>query len=269
MVDKKKKVETVAPVVPVPVPIPVLVPNNGNQTVIPEKNIFEITKITPDAFEAINGNTASITCKVPVDCKINLIIRDAANKDVRRLSKKNEAKKAGTFTVKWDGMDKKGKPVKPGKYSVNLEPVNDTAVVMAPVVGYITINEAKTVKPPVTPNVVNPPSASKDLVVSGIIKAISVSPKPGTVAYKDCVIAIDLGNVKVQSGTLADSEILVFVWGMKDNKLTTASSYSVGQTVTFKLTAWDKVESKFGGYNRIELNGDNIDALNLYWGEGR
>ncbi len=266
MVDKKKNVvETVAPVVPVPVPVP----NNGNQTVAPEKNVFEITKIAPEAFEAINGNTASISCKVPVDCKLNLTIRDAANKDVRWLSKKNEAKKAGTFTVKWDGMDKKGKPVKPGKYSVNLEPVNVTARVIFPVIGEVTINEPKTVKPPVSPIVVNPPIVSKDLVVSGTIKAISVSPKPGTVAYKDCVIAIDLGSVKVQSGTLADSEILVFVWGMKDNKLTTSSSYSVGQTVTFKLTAWDKVEGKFGGYNRIELNGDDIDALNLYWGEGR
>ncbi|MEI6520338.1 MAG: hypothetical protein WCO98_09930 [bacterium] len=269
MVDKKKSVKTVAPVVPVPVPIPVPVPNNGNQTVISDKNIFEITKITPDAFEAINGNFASIICKVPVDCKLNLTIRDAANKDIRRLSKKNEAKKAGTFTVKWDGMYKKSKPVKPGKYSVYLEPVNDTALGMPPVIGYVTIKETTTVKPPVTPIVVNPPTVSKDLVISGTIKAISVSPKPGTVAYKDCVIAIDLGNVKVQSGTLSDSEILVFVWGMKDNKLTPASSYSVGQTVTFKLTAWDKVEGKFGGYNRVELNGDDIDALNLYWGEGR
>jgi hypothetical protein len=166
-------------------------------------------------------------------------------------------------------MDKKSKPVKPGKYSVNLEPVNDTAVVMAPAIGYVTIKEAAAVKPPVTPTVVNPPVASKDLVVSGTIKAISVSPKPGSVAYKDCVIAIDLSGVKVQSGKLSDTEVLVFVWGMKDNKLTPASSYNVGQTVTFKLTAWDKVEGKFGGYNRVELNGDDIDALNLYWGEGR
>lgn len=34
-------------------------------------------------------------------------------------------KRAGTYTIKWDGNDKKGNPVSPGKYLLNIEVVRE------------------------------------------------------------------------------------------------------------------------------------------------
>ncbi len=244
------------PVVPIEPVEPVITTDNM---------LFSIDSVTPAVIE--QGGKAVITYSVPFDVKINMTLQDASKKNIRQLSRKNEAKKAGKYTVVWDGSDTKGKPVDAGIYTIVITPVNDTATIMLPAESTITVTVPQTVNPPI--NIDNSPVVSNDLVVHGVVKAVSVSPKPGTVAYKDCVIAIDVGSIKVQSGKLDDSELLVFVWGMKDNNLTAASSYTVGQTITLKLTPWDKVEGKYGGYNRAELNGDNIDALNIYWGEGR
>lgn len=244
-----------------------MVPINPDVPVVSTDNmLFAIDSITPAVLE--QGSKAVIAYSVPFDSKINIAIQDASKMNIRLLSRKNEAKKAGKYTVAWDGTDKNGKPVDAGIYSVVITPVNDTATIMLPAEGTITVTEPQTVSPPIT--IENPPPVvSNDLVVRGVVKAVSVSPKPGTVPYKDCLIAIDMGSIIVQSGKLDDPELLVFVWGMKDNNLTAASSYTVGQTITLKLTPWDKVEGKYGGYNREELKGDNIDALNIYWGEGR
>ena len=112
-----------------------------------------------------------------------------------------------------------------------------------------------------------PPSTSNELRVEGVVKALAASPQPGSVAYKDCVIAVHLVQVKALSGKVAGSEALVFVWGMKDNKTMPAASYAAGQTITLRLTPWDQVEGKYGGYNRVELEGADLDALDLYWGD--
>jgi alginate O-acetyltransferase complex protein AlgJ len=111
---------------------------------------------------------------------------------------------------------------------------------------------------------VTPPVTQQEGVVTGRIVEKASPPAPGSVPYKDCVIALHLTDLKGGSGK--DKNIVVYVWGMQDNKLVD-SAYSVGGTVTLKLTPWSKAEGKFGGYNRQEL--ENMDALDwpAYWGE--
>lgn len=112
----------------------------------------------------------------------------------------------------------------------------------------------------------NPVKKSR-LVVQGKIKAIAKTPRPGSVPYKDAVTALHLTDVKQLRGKLTQSAILVYVWGLHNNKLTPVASYKVGQTLKFSLQPWDEVEGKYGRYQRIELSDDATFNLDAFWGE--
>lgn len=105
------------------------------------------------------------------------------------------------------------------------------------------------------------------LVVMGKVKASTRPPRPRSVPYKDAVIALHLTGVKAQSGRLSSQEIVVFVWGMRNNQWTPAASYRAGQSVKLQLVPWEKMERKYGSYNRFELEGKAVWDLPTYWGE--
>lgn len=105
------------------------------------------------------------------------------------------------------------------------------------------------------------------LVVMGKVKAFTRPPRPRSVPYKDAVIALHLTGVKAQSGRLSSQEIVVFVWGMRNNQWTPAASYRAGQSVKLQLVPWEKMERKYGSYNRFELEGKAVWDLPTYWGE--
>jgi hypothetical protein len=104
------------------------------------------------------------------------------------------------------------------------------------------------------------------VILEGKIKAIAKTPRPGTVPYKDCLAAIHLTGVKASKGTLPGS-ILLYVWTMRANKLTPQASLRAGQTVKFAVQPWDKVEDKYGRYQRRELDSDDVLALDAFFGE--
>jgi hypothetical protein len=118
--------------------------------------------------------------------------------------------------------------------------------------------------PTPTPTPVPTPAG---LRVRGTVTAIAPVPKPGSVPYKDCLVAVHLSGVTAVTGTLSTDELLVFVWGLKDNRLMPPASFQPGQGVTLTLTAWEKVEGRLGGLNRVELDDDAVLLLDTYWGE--
>jgi len=190
----------------------------------------------------------------------------------------------------WEGTNAYKKPVPAGEYTIKLEGNRPDHSVIDPVTYPIAVSDSKTTTPsPIQPIKAGPGTDTKPpktnikptttvkpttpakvteegIVVTGRIAARPVTPKPGSVPYKDCVIALQVTDLKVSGGTVKGPNIVVYVWGMKDNKLVDGA-YSVGATLTFKLTPWAEVDSKYGGYNRQELDSD--DALNweAYWGE--
>ena len=109
--------------------------------------------------------------------------------------------------------------------------------------------------------------AGASWLVQGRVKAATRAPRPGSVPYKDAVIALHLTSTKVLRGRAVARDIVVFVWGMRHNKRTRAASFRPGQVVTLPLTPWEKAERKYGSYNRFELQGDETLALDTYWGE--
>jgi hypothetical protein len=103
------------------------------------------------------------------------------------------------------------------------------------------------------------------LLVQGRVKAAAKPPRPGSVPYKDAVIAVRLVDAKALKGKLGAREILVYTWGMRDRKHTRAAKLKPGQTVKMKLSPWERAERKYGSYNRFEVA--NAFALDAYWGE--
>ena len=105
------------------------------------------------------------------------------------------------------------------------------------------------------------------LMVQGRVTASTRPPRPRSVPYRDAVIALRLSGIKVLQGKLGAKEIVVFTWGMRNNKWTPAASYRAGQVVRLHLIPWEKAERKYGSHNRFELQGNDVYALDAYWGE--
>jgi len=190
---------------------------------------------------------------------------------VRKLGKQKGA--SGVVLVQWDGKDAAGKPVADGQYRISL--LNREDPVLMPKVETSVTVKAAAVKP--TPGNANPPKTTPDknngkppveeeLTVTGRIA--SRGPQPKTGAYKDAVLALHLTDLKVTGGKIGNADILVYVWGMRDNNLTDGA-YQVGSTVTFHLVPWDKAEGKYGSFNRIELENDDYYTWPTFWGENK
>ncbi len=112
-----------------------------------------------------------------------------------------------------------------------------------------------------------PQKAAPALVAAGKIKAITKAPRPGAGPYKDAVIAVHLTGARAVRGKLPGKELLVYVWGLRDNKLAPAASFKPGQAVTLSLQPWETAEDRYGGYNRRDFEDDALFDLPTYWGE--
>ena len=111
--------------------------------------------------------------------------------------------------------------------------------------------------------------ASGDLVVRGRIESAAGVPLPGSVPYRDAVTALHLSSLETINGSLSSEQIVVYLWGMQNNRWTTPAGWKPGEAVTLNLTPWDDVRAKYGGFTRIELDDPDFVLIDLplYWGE--
>jgi|ETNmetMinimDraft_26_1059896.scaffolds.fasta_scaffold01150_5 alginate O-acetyltransferase complex protein AlgJ len=105
-----------------------------------------------------------------------------------------------------------------------------------------------------------------ELVVTGSLQSRTSAPVPKSVPYKDCLIAAHLTDIEVSQGELDEEEIQVFVWGMRENKWTSAMKWKTDQKLSLQLTPWHKVAKKYGSFNRVELDDEELILLDVYWG---
>ncbi|MBM3215670.1 hypothetical protein FJZ36_12230 [Candidatus Poribacteria bacterium] len=107
------------------------------------------------------------------------------------------------------------------------------------------------------------PTGDTRLLVTGIVVESTSPPKPGSVPYRDAIIAV---RIESPSSGGAD-EIVVYVWGMQGNQAQPASRLRVGSRASFRLEPWSSAMDRYGSYNRIELESDDALFLDAYWGE--
>jgi alginate O-acetyltransferase complex protein AlgJ len=101
---------------------------------------------------------------------------------------------------------------------------------------------------------------------SGVIKIIGAAPRPGTVPYKDHIVAAHLTGVKDEQGR-PRGEAVVYLWSMRDNKAAPAAGYRPGQTVTLRLRPWAEVSRQYGSINRRELPDPALLTVDPLWAE--
>jgi hypothetical protein len=99
-----------------------------------------------------------------------------------------------------------------------------------------------------------------------MVAEITRAPKPGSVPYKDALVAVHLTNVRSKQKGLP-TEIVAYLWGMKDNQPAAASRIRKGQVLSLSLEPWDEAEDRYGGYNRVELSDPKTLSLEPYWAE--
>jgi len=107
----------------------------------------------------------------------------------------------------------------------------------------------------------------RERVVRGRIEAVSAVPRPGSVAYKDHVMAIHLTDLEADGRPLAETDAMIYMRSMTDNAWTTAARYRPGETVTLRLTAWTDVADRYEGINRSELDDAALQLVEPCWGE--
>lgn len=103
--------------------------------------------------------------------------------------------------------------------------------------------------------------------VSGIVTARSISPRPGTVPYKDHIMTIHLTRLSTPDGMPVSDEAIVYLWSMRDNQQMPAAFLSIGQSVNIRLSNWNDVSATLEQLNRSELDDTRMQLEPPNWGE--
>jgi alginate O-acetyltransferase complex protein AlgJ len=112
------------------------------------------------------------------------------------------------------------------------------------------------------------PKGSESVTASGTVEAISTVPRPGSVPYKDHVLALHLTDLTIEGReeTVA-LEALVYAESMRDNVLTAAARFRSGDRVTLRLRAWTDVSDQYEKINRSEIDDPTVQLEEPCWGE--
>lgn len=110
---------------------------------------------------------------------------------------------------------------------------------------------------------------SGQVSVSGTIEEISSPPAPGSTAYLNSIIAIHLKDVKIDGKSAEPQELILFTFGLRDNKLQEAASWWRGKKLEIEAVAWEMVEKKYGRIQRVELDNPDTIALDIFWVLGK
>ena len=102
---------------------------------------------------------------------------------------------------------------------------------------------------------------------SGTVAAIAPVPKPGSVPYKDHIVAIHLVEVATAAGPVAGGEALVYAWSMRDNVWEPAARLRAGQRIDLNARAWADVSGQYEAVNRTELDDERLMLEEPCWGE--
>ncbi|MDY7094749.1 MAG: hypothetical protein SX243_17390 [Acidobacteriota bacterium] len=115
------------------------------------------------------------------------------------------------------------------------------------------------------PPVEHDPSAP--LTVRGTIEAMASVPNPASTPYRDALVALRLGDLASPGGELPES-ILVYTWGMRDRRLTTAAGWNPGQELELQIVPWARVAPELETLQRLELDDAGALLLDAYWTPG-
>lgn len=109
---------------------------------------------------------------------------------------------------------------------------------------------------------------SEDVIVTGVVQAISEVPLPGSIPYKDHIAAVELTDLSGSSQLIAGcTEALAYFWSMRDNVWTRAARLRSGGRVKMHLYAWADYAVQYDKFNRSELEDATLQLQEPTWGD--
>jgi hypothetical protein len=112
------------------------------------------------------------------------------------------------------------------------------------------------------------PKPGEQVVASGTVESVSTVPRPGTVPYKDHILALHLTDLTMEGRSANEPwESLVYLESMHDSALTAAARLRPGDRVTLRLRAWADVSDRYEKINRSEIDDPSIQLEEPCWGE--
>ena len=104
--------------------------------------------------------------------------------------------------------------------------------------------------------------------VEATVRAIGPVPRPGSVPYRDHVVAILLNEIEVLAGSVVarGREAVVYARSMADNELTPAAALRPGDRVRLALEPWSRVAGELDGISRGELDDPRLLTVLPWWG---
>ena len=122
--------------------------------------------------------------------------------------------------------------------------------------------------PPARPADLWSPSAGARATVEATVAATGSVPRPGSVPYRDHIVALHLTAINVVDGPAdgAGRDAVVYVRSMIDNELTAAAAWQPGDRVRLALEAWANVAPELDGINRGELADPALLLAAPWWG---
>jgi alginate O-acetyltransferase complex protein AlgJ len=99
-----------------------------------------------------------------------------------------------------------------------------------------------------------PPSGAKQLV-SGIVGSAAPVPRPGSVPYREHIVALHLVDVVLKGVPSGKPlECLVYTWSMREQQPTAAAHLRPGDAVSMELVPWEDVSDALEKFQRSELD---------------
>ncbi len=112
------------------------------------------------------------------------------------------------------------------------------------------------------------PEPGKPLTVTGVIEQMSPIPPAGSTVYKDLIIALHLRDLRSPEKELAPgSEVLVFIWAMRNAKRTPVASWREGREVTLVIKDWDDVVDRYESFKMVGIADDDLMLESPCWAE--
>jgi hypothetical protein len=109
------------------------------------------------------------------------------------------------------------------------------------------------------------PRAGAELVVTGRVHRVGAVPRPGSVPYRDHIVAVHLTDLAGLPSDISGTHALVYVWSLQDNVPQLGARLRAGDRITLRLRPWSEVAAWLEGINRSEL--DHLLGVSPWWGE--
>ena len=99
--------------------------------------------------------------------------------------------------------------------------------------------------------------------------ATGAIPRPGSVPYRDHIVAVHITEIDVLARPVADTPptAVVYLCSMIDNEFTAVADYRAADRVRLSLEPWANVAPELDGISRGELDDSALLRAVPWWGE--